>query len=106
MLSFRKSIAAAIVFCLVGLSTAWAFDAHAVDVSHPERLIDVSDRAPFSDQHGHNDDHSCHGGAHLVGIDRALPLTLPLTQTAPRSLPFGSLFVSQTNSPPLRPPQS
>jgi hypothetical protein len=106
MLSFRKSIATAIVLCLVGLSTAWAVDAHAVDASHPERLIDVSDSAPLPDKHNHNDDHSCHGGAHLVGIDQSSHLILPVTQTAPRSLPFGSLFVSQTNSPPLRPPQS
>jgi hypothetical protein len=106
MLNFRKSIAAAIVLCLVGLSTAWAFDVHALDVSHPEQLIDVSDPAPIPDQHSHSGDHSCHGGAHLVGIDRALPLTLPVTQAAPQSMPFGSLFVSHTNSPPLRPPQS
>lgn len=106
MLSFRKSIAAALVLCLVGLSAAWAFDTHALDVSHPEHLIDVSDSMPFPDQHSHNDDHSCHGGAHLVGIERALPVTLPLTQTAQWFLYFGNLFVSQTSSPPLRPPRS
>jgi len=106
MLSFRKSVAAAIVLCLVGLSTVWAFDAHAVDVSQPERLVDVSDTAPLSDKHGHNDDHSCHGGAHLVGIDQSLRLTLPVTQSAPQSLFSGSFFISQTSPPPLRPPQS
>ena len=106
MLSFQKSIAAVIVLCLVGLSTAWAFDAHAVDVSEPERLVDVSDSAPLSDKHGHDGDHSCHGGAHLVGIDQSLRQTLPVPHSAPNILLSRSLFVSRTSPPPLRPPQS
>lgn len=106
MLSFRKSIAAVIVLCLIGLSTAWAFDTHAVDVSETERFVDVSDSASLSDKHGHDDDHSCHGGAHLVGIDQSLRQTLPVPHSAPQTLSYCSLFVSRTSPPPLRPPQS
>ncbi|MCB1728679.1 MAG: hypothetical protein KDI22_14775, partial [Gammaproteobacteria bacterium] len=94
MPKFRKSIAAVIVLCLVSLSTAWAFDSHAVDVSQPERLVDVSDSAPLPDKHSHTDDHCCHGGSHLVGIDQSLRPTLPDTHSAPQTPSSRSLFVS------------
>ena len=106
MPKFRKSIAAVIVLCLVGLSTAWALDSHAVDAWQPERLIDVSDSAPLPDKHNHTDDHCCHGGSHLVGIDQSLRPTLPDTHSAPQTPSSCSLFVSRTSPPPLRPPQS
>ena len=106
MSRLHKSVAVAIVLCLVGLSTAWAFDAHAVDDSQPERLIDVSDTTPLPDKHSHNEDHCCHGGAHLVGLDQAAYLILPVTQSVPRPPASRDLFVSQASAPPLRPPQS
>lgn len=106
MLSFRKSVAAAVVFCLVGLSTAWTFDVHTVDIPQADSLIDISDPAPFPDEHNHADDHCCHAGAHLVGLEQASILILPVMQSVPQSLASGNLFVSQTSSPPLRPPLS
>jgi hypothetical protein len=106
VLAFIRFIAAIIILSLVGLTTAWAFDAHATDSAAHGQQIDAADSAnhPDSDDHAYN--HCCHFGAHLAGLSDTPRQLSPVLQSALLLPTPVSLFLGRTIAPPLKPPQS
>ena len=110
VLAFKRFIAAVIILSLVGLTTAWAFDAHAADSAAHGQHIDTADSENHpdadadADDHAH--DHSCHAAAHLAGLSNTPHQLFPVLQPVLQpSNPVNS-FLSRTIAPPFKPPQT
>jgi hypothetical protein len=106
-LLLERTIIAILILSLTGLSTAWAFDAHAADSvmhEHPAGHSEPDASADGEMQHGC--DHYCHAGAHLIGLGYMPHALYEGTGLVTMMASPASILISRSTAPPLRPPQS
>ena len=105
-LLFERTIIAILILSLTGLSTAWAFDAHAADVLMHEHAEEHPGSDASQDEAMHGCDHHCHAGAHLIGLGYMPRAVSEGNCFVIRLASPASILISRSTAPPLKPPQS